>query len=401
MAFKDEELKEIISTGESSTVQFKEKINSVDALASEICAFANTKGGLIIVGVNDASQVIGLTPLEISKLNQMISNCCSQKVYPALSVLTENIKIEDKIVVVIHVPLGANKFYMANGRDVWVKVGADKRRAGKEELRRLLQESFNIFADEQPIQGTDINDLDSWLLKAFLEKKTGNEKEEISKEDEKSLESMKILKDGMCTLAGLLLLGKRNYPLFSQYQIAAVSWYGNNPGVKDYRESEDIKGNVLILYEETLAFIKRQLRKLQMGQHVNSLGILEIPSIALEEALINAIVHRNYYIQSNIRIFVFDNRVEIINPGTLPNTLTVEAIKSGVHISRNPILLSHIKDISGIPYRGTGMGVKRIIKACEEYNVKVDFENQIENNQFKVTFWRKNQIETVRTSEGG
>jgi len=331
--FSAEKLEEVLSTGESSFVQFKEKINSINALASEICAFANTKGGIIIVGVNDTGNVIGLTPLGISQLNQMISNCCSQKIYPALSAETENVKIDDKIVVAISVPLGPNKFYMANERDVWVKVGADKRRAGKEEMRRLLQESFNIFADEQPIQGTDINDLDPWLLKSFLEKKTDHEKKEITSEDEKSLENMKILKDGLCTLAGLLLLGKRRYPLFSQYKISAVSWYGNDPGIKDYRESEDIKGNVLILYEESLAFIRRQLRKLQMGQHVNSLGVLEIPSIALEEALINAIVHRNYYIQSNIRIFVFDNRVEIINPGTLPNTLTVESIKSGVHIS--------------------------------------------------------------------
>ena len=172
------------------------------------------------------------------------------------------------------------------------------------------------------------------MLKDFLQKKTGTEKEAITKEDEKSLENMKILNDGRCTLAGLLLLGKKTYPLFSQYQISAVSWYGNEPGVKDYRESEDIKGNVLILYEESLAFIKRQLRKLQMGQHVNSIGILEIPSI-------------------------------------------------------NPILLSHIKDIEGIPYRGTGIGVKRILKACEEYQIDVEFDNQIENNQFKVTFWRK------------
>jgi predicted HTH transcriptional regulator len=359
MSFSIEEIKEIISTGESSIVQFKEKFNSADALASEICAFANTKGGKIIVGVKDTGDIRGLTPLEISKLNQMISNCCSQKIYPTISVETENIKVDNKVLIVINVPLGPNKFYMANGRD-----------------------------DQQPIQGTNMNDLDPWMLKAFLEKKTGNEKEEITEEDEKSLENMKILNDGRCTLAGLLLLGKRSYPLFSQYQITAVSWYGNDPGVKDYRESEDIKGNVLILYEETLAFIKRQLRRLQMGQHVNSIGKLEIPSIALEEALINAIVHRNYYIQSNIRIFVFDNRVEIINPGTLPNTLTVESIKSGVHISRNPILLSHIKDIEGIPYRGTGMGVKRIIKACKEYEIPVEFENQIENNQFKVTFWR-------------
>src|SRR6056297_2084651 len=176
MSLSPEQIKEIISTGESSRVQFKKQFNSVNALASEICAFANSKGGTIIVGVNDTGDICGLTPLKISQLNQMISNCCSQKIYPTISVETENIKIEEKIIVVIQVPLGPNKFYMANGRDVWVKVGADKRRAGKEEMRRLLQESFNIFADEQPIQGTDTSDLDPWLLKSFLEKKTDHEK---------------------------------------------------------------------------------------------------------------------------------------------------------------------------------------------------------------------------------
>ncbi|MCR6546439.1 ATP-binding protein [Dehalobacterium formicoaceticum] len=118
---------------------------------------------------------------------------------------------------------------------------------------------------------------------------------------------------------------------------------------------------------------------------------MEIPAIALEEALINAIVHRNYFVQSNIRIFVFDNRVEIISPGCLPNTLNVEAIKTGIHIARNPILLSHIKDIKDVPYRGTGMGITRIIRSCKEQGIQVDFFNEVDKNQFKVVFWREQQ----------
>src|SRR6056297_1313967 len=123
MSLNTEEIKEIISTGESGKIQFKEKFKSVDALASEICTFANTKGGTIIVGVKDTGNIDGLTPLEISKLNQMISNCCSQKIYPTISVETENIQIEGKIIVVIHVPIGPNKFYMANGRDEQIIQG--------------------------------------------------------------------------------------------------------------------------------------------------------------------------------------------------------------------------------------------------------------------------------------
>jgi ATP-dependent DNA helicase RecG len=389
----DRELQDLIQLGESSKVQFKEIFSSADNLAAEICAFANTQGGKIIAGVDDSGNIIGLTTETVKNLNQMISNVCSQKIYPTISVITENINYKDKIVVVIDVPMGPNKFYMANGRDVWVKVGADKRRASREEMRRLLQESFNMFADEQPLNGTDINSLDKDRIQELVEKKTGRKMEELLPVDlTQLLHNMRILRDGKCTLAGLLLLGKRRDPYFPQYQISAVSWYGNDAEVMDYRESEDIQGNVSVLYEEGMAFIKRQLRKVQKGQHVNSLGILEIPAIALEEALINAIVHRNYFIQSNIRLFVFDNRVEIISPGCLPNTLSVEAIKTGVHMARNPILLSHIKDIKGIPYRGIGMGVARMIASCRESGIALDFFNEVEKSQFRVVFWRDEML---------
>lgn len=107
--------------------------------------------------------------------------------------------------------------------------------------------------------------------------------------------------------------------------------------------------------------------------------------------MINAIVHRNYYIHSNIRLFVFKDRVEIINPGCLANTLEVDTIKTGVHISRNPILLSHIKNFRRIPYRGIGTGITRIIKSCEEEDIAVEFFNEVEKNQFKVVFWRNIQ----------
>jgi predicted HTH transcriptional regulator len=383
------ELLEIIGAGEDSKTQFKEFFSSPDALAAEITAFANTNGGRIVVGVSDDGELIGLTLDKVAHLNQMISNVCSQKIDPPLSVETENVKYEDRIVVVINVPRGINKFYVANGRDVWVKVGADKRRASREEMRRLLQESSNIFADEQPIPGTDISSLDRSLLEGFIENKTGEKIENISVSLKRLLNNMKLMRDDNCTLAGLLLFGKRDNQILSQHIISAVSWYGNDPAGTEYRDSEDIKGHVLDLFQNGMAFLKRQLRKKQKGQDFNSLGILEIPEVALEEALVNAIVHRNYYVESNIRLFVFDNRVEIISPGCLPNTLSVETIKNGVHIARNPILLSHIKDIKGIPYRGIGTGITRIIKSCKEEGVSVDFIDEVEKNQFKVVFWRE------------
>lgn len=285
------ELLEIIETGEDSKTQFKEFFSSPDALAAEITAFANTKGGRIVVGVSDDGELIGLTLDKVNRLNQMISNVCSQKIDPPLSVETENVKYEDRIVVVINVPRGINKFYVANRRDVWVKVGADKRRASREEMRRLLQESSNIFADEQPIPGTDISSLDMSLLEGFIENKTGETIENTSVPLKQLLNNMKLMHDDNCTLAGLLLFGKMDNQILSQHIISAVSWYGNDPAGTEYRDSEDI--------------------------------------------------------------------------------------------------VSHIKDIKDIPYRGIGTGITRIIKSCKEEGVSVDFIDEVEKNQFKVVFWRE------------
>ena len=215
------ELQEIIRLGEDSKTQFKQSMNSSDALAAEISAFANTKGGKLIIGVNDDGNIVGLSSDEVKVLNQMISNVCSQKIDPSISVTTENIGYGEKIVVVINVPMGTNKFYMANGKDIWIKMGSDKRRAKREELKRLLQESAHLFADEQPVEFTSIKDLDMDLINSFIEVRFGENIEKISIPLDKVLNNMKVMHDDKCTLAGLLLFGKNYNPILSQYGIGA------------------------------------------------------------------------------------------------------------------------------------------------------------------------------------
>ena len=300
-----QQLLEIIKRGEDSNNQFKEIFNSADSLAAEIGAFSNSQGGSIFVGVSDDGSIKGLTKEEVGKLNQMISNVCSQKIEPSISVITENIMLNEKIIVVIGVPVGKNKFYISNGSDIWVKVGADKRKAKREEMKRLLQESAQIYADEQIVDNTEINDLDLYLVREFIEKRMEEKLENIIAPIERILNSMKVMSSSKCTLAGLLLFGRKQTFELAQYGIGAVSWVGNDLSGIKYRDSMDIFGNVAVLFSEGIAFIKRQLKRVQGDQGFNSIGILEIPEIALEETLVNAIVHRNYFINSNIRILVF------------------------------------------------------------------------------------------------
>jgi ATP-dependent DNA helicase RecG len=170
---------------------------------------------------------------------------------------------------------------------------------------------------------------------------------------------MNLAKGDRLTLAGLLLFGKEpqlHKPLFI---IKAISFAGNKIA-NTYLDSEDFEGPIVKVFQGALAFIMRNLRKVQNQKNVNSIGDPEIPSLVFEELLVNALIHRDYHILASIRLFVFSDRIEIISPGHLPNHLTVEKILSGTSIARNPILISYIaKGI--LPYRGLGSGIRRAL----------------------------------------
>lgn len=109
----------------------------------------------------------------------------------------------------------------------------------------------------------------------------------------------------------------------------------------------------------------RNLQKVQAGQGVNSSGIPEIPPVVFEELLVNALIHRDYMISAPIKLFIFENRIEIISPGHLPNNLTVKKILAGNSNIRNPILGSFVAK-GLMPYKGLGSGIKRALESWPE-----------------------------------
>ena len=130
------------------------------------------------------------------------------------------------------------------------------------------------------------------------------------------------------------------------------------------------------MFKDASAFIMRNLHKIQAGESINYPGKPEIPESVFEELLVNALSHRDYLINAPIRLFMFDNRIEIISPGHLPNNLTVEKIKAGNTNIRNPILVSYIaKGI--LPYKGLGSGIKRALENWPAIEFKDDREGCI------------------------
>src|SRR5690606_8667804 len=196
---------------------------------------------------------------------------------------------------------------------------------------------------------------------------------------EEALKAKRVLRNNQLTLAGLLFFGRDPQALKPAFTIKAVSYFGNNIEANDYRNKPtDLKGTIPQLFEDGMRFLKSNLHHLQEGQSFNTTGVLEVSEIALIELLQNALVHRDYFKNSPIRLLIFDNRIEIISPGKLPNSLTVEDIKFGNPVIRNNQLVAF--STHTLPFSGLGSGVKRAL--AEQQNIELI--NDIEGEQFKV-----------------
>lgn len=356
------ELLDILACGEDSRHQFKANISNIDALAAELVAFANSGGGLLMIGVNDTGEVQGLSTADMSRLNQLLSNAASQSVRPPINPLSLNVRTAQGLVMVIEVPAGLNRPYMdAQGR-IWVKSGADKRHVtAREEMQRLFQQAGLIYADEIPISSTTVADIDRPALEEYFENRYRQPLEETGQSLPRLLANMGLARDDTLTLAGLLLFARKPERFRPAFMIKAVAIAGRELHETRYLDSEDIFNRLSGQYERSLAFIKRNLHHVQGNQGVNSVGILEVPEIVFQELLVNALIHRDYFISAPIRVVVFSDRVEISNPGHLPNHLSVEQIRYGLSNMRNPLLASHATHL--LPYRGLGSGIPRALKA--------------------------------------
>ena len=376
----------IVQRGEDSHHQFKADVTSPDALAAEVVAFLNADGGDILIGVDDSGKMPGLDAPSVRRINQMVSNVASQHVKNPISLLTENVFVgEGRVVVIVHVPAGNDKPYFDKNGVVWLKEGADKRKvASKEEIRRLFEASASLHADEQPTKA-DLGHLDLLRFRPFFEKSYSLPMPEDKQELIRIVKNMNLTTDDdHLNLAGLLMFGRHPECFVPQFCIKAARVNGTDFSFTSYDDREDYVGTLPDLYAGAMAFVLRNMHKRQRSESVNMPGESEIPRIVFEEIIVNALVHRNYFVDAPIRILIFDDRVEVISPGSLPNHLTVEKILAGNTNIRNPIIASYVAR-GLLPYWGLGSGIRRAQSAWQ--NIK--FINDKVGVQFRVVIYKE------------
>ena len=374
------ELQEIILGGETSTVQSKEKLPHPDAFAAEMVAMANARGGVILLGVTDSGDIAGLSPEELREYGSQIANIATNRVIPVVCVLTEVVKVAEKRVLVVAVDEGINKPYKDNKLVIWLRQGPDKRRVSDNaEILRLFRESDNLLVDEMLVFGTSVENIDQSKFVSYFKKEFGRSFEDLDLDLAQALRAKKVLRDGRLTLAGLLFFGKHPQAVKPAFTIKAVSFVGNQIESIEYRSKpRDLTGTIPDLFEKAMSFLKANLKYPQRGQGFNSVGQLEVSEIALEELLQNALLHRDYLKNAPIRLMIFDSRIEIISPGSLPNSLTIEEMRFGNPVIRNNQLVAF--GIRTLPFSGLGTGIRRAL--AEQPNI--EFFNDADGRQFTV-----------------
>ena len=404
-------------------MQFKERILDKYDIACELVAFSNSHGGKLVVGIKDKTgEINALSYSEVQETTNLLSDIASENVVPSILIKIDTVEVEDGNLVIATVKEGLNKPYHDNKGIVWVKNGADKRKVfDNAELAEMMTDCGSFAPDEAGVRDATVNDLDATTIKQFLgnrfervlEKKglTGDAFNEASLDAicsaiakghdcEKILRNLRFIRpDGTLTVAAMLLFGKYTQRWMPMMTAKCICFAGNSIGGKVFRDKvndADMEGNLLHQYDTIIDFFIRNLHNVQVGDEFNSMGKLEIPYTSLVEFTVNSLVHRSLNMKAPVRIFIFDNRVEIHSPGALPNGLTIDDIKAGTSMPRNMFLFNNA--IYLLPYTGVGSGITRAL----DEDVNVTFMNNDKAQEFVITVWREesNQVE-VESNEVG
>lgn len=377
-----------IRLGEDSRYEFKQvtfRGDRVDGptqsdLASELVAFANAKGGYVILGVDDRTRdVIGLPENKIDIVQGHITRACQDSIAPPLNVYTRVIELPDQHGVqrpVIFVQVDKSLFvHTSNGR-YYHRVNESKREMTPDYLARLMMQRSQarmIWFDEQPVPGTTEADLDPALSQRFLR---GDQPAALQ------LRKLKLLTQDedvntRLSVAGVLMATTDSTQWLTGAYIQAVCYSGEHRDANDQLDAQDITGPLDRQVMQALAFVERNMKTAA----TKTIGRKDIPQYSLRavfEALVNAVAHRDYAIYgSKIRLHMFSDRLVIASPGTLVNTLELDELELR-QATRNQLIATLLArcpvDQHGVERAmmmdKRGEGVPLIVRESEELSGK-------------------------------
>ena len=414
----DADLRRRIRLGEDSTLEFKEVLVSSgrvaapdrNAIADELAALANSRGGTLILGVDDKTHRVQGIPLEdLDSVEGWLREICNDSVKPALDadiLKTELENAEGQLVPLLRVDIGRSLFVHRSPGGYFRRVGSSKREMAPDLLARLFQERSQtrlIRFDESAVPGAALSDLHSSLTRRFLSGDTVDEPSTSAHEDaleasEDTLRKLRVVTDdadgnAWLTLAGVLLCTPEPQRWLPHAYIQAVSYAGERTDVDYQTDARDIRGPLDEQVAEALHFVRRNM----LVRATKALGRSDLPQFserAVFEAIVNAVAHRDYSMAgARVRLHLFGDRLELYVPGGLVNTLTPDSLHLR-QANRNELvvsLLSRCKAPSGVgrtrlmDRRGDGVPIIR--RECRELSGRLPDYSLIDDSELRLVMW--------------
>lgn len=383
MAMTPADLHTLLRQGESSGLEFKRDDLRPEQLAREVVALANFQGGRILVGVGDDGTVTGVQRTDLERW--IMDTVFGRYVHPQLLPYYETVTLDDgRQVAVITVLTGTAKPYVVRHHqreDIYVRVGTTSQLATREQQAALFASGGLLHAEILPVSGSALVDLDRARLTDYLGRVLADE---VPSDEAGWLERlcgmgfMTERPDGppVCTIAGVLLFAYRPRRLLRQ---AGVRWMAFDGPDMDYQARDDTvidlplvalwstsgKGQVfraqpgLIeqLADRTQPFLSED--SAELVEHVRRERLWHYPPDAVREAVINALIHRDWTRPGEVEVVRYGDRLTVTSPGALQNAMTVAKMLAGQRSARNPILVEVLRDYGYVEARG--MGVRRKI----------------------------------------
>lgn len=353
------ELRERLARGEDAHTDVKRQLPSREELAKDLVCFANGDGGDIVVGVADDMSVVGVENSEAVFLT--VDDVAFQRCRPPVSVALETVDVNEGRVIVVHVARGDQRPYATSSGRYYIRSGARCRDASREELLRLFQAGQDLYVDEQPLNRLDLTDLD---LDAV-----GRHARDVGLDAEDSddlrglLRSWRLYDGAHPTIAGLVLFGRRPQDSLEASRVVVAAFPGTDSG-DDLTDRADVTGSLTTVLERVQGFLDLHLRTAHVIAGLEPERRPELPPVALREAVVNALVHRDYTIGGPIRVFVLQDRVEVHSPGRPPNSVDADAMRAGAHVPRNPHIYARVADLQLATRAGTG--IRRMARLLRE-----------------------------------
>ena len=401
---------ELIRSGENSGVEFKRAELHPEQLATEIAALLNLEGGRILLGVEDDGSVTGLIR-EPRRVEEWVMETARTHVLPAAIPYWETVDWGDeRIVGIVSLPRDApNKPYKARRGGHWitqVRVGTTTRAAGREEEERLYLQGGQFRYGLKPVLGTGIDSLDQRHLRDYFSRVLGSSVPPANDVDhwQRLLKNLDLVTGSAgrmaATVDGMLLFGKDPKRFLPQSGIRAICYPGPEP---DYatRADEDLTGPMAPLcdpedgelvkrglVDKAWDFVRRNTTPSAYLEGARRIDRWEFPEEAVREAVVNALVHRDYSIVgTDIMLVIFSDRLEVVSPGRLPNTVTPEGMRLGMRYARNQNLANVMRDYGYVDARGMGIRNKIIPGMLAHNGTEPDLIE--EEYRFIVRLWKE------------